>query len=46
LEIHRHPEGVSSPHATYQSRSVAQPSDVVSPLAASERSLVVADLLP
>jgi len=46
LEIHRHPEGVSSSHAAYQSRSVAQPSDVVSPLAAPERSLAVADLLP
>ncbi len=46
LEIHRHPEGVSSSLAAYQSRSVAQPSDVVSPLAAPERSLAVADLLP
>lgn len=46
LEIHRHPEGVGSSCATYQSRSVAHPSDTVTPLKSPQGSLVVADLLP
>lgn len=46
LEIHRDPEAVGSSCATYQSRSVAHPSDTVTPLKSPQGSLVIADLLP
>lgn len=46
VEIYRHPAIVSSSGAAYQSCSVASSSDTISPLAAPERSLTVADLLP
>jgi Uma2 family endonuclease len=46
LEIHRHPAAVGSSDATYQSRSVAHPSDTVAPLKSPQGSLIVADLLP
>ncbi|CBE68855.1 MAG: Uma2 family endonuclease [Candidatus Methylomirabilis oxygeniifera] len=46
VEIYRHPAIVSSSDAAYQSRSIASSSDTISPVAAPERSLAVADLLP